>query len=1415
MKKFAILICLSLLASLPAAATTYKIIPGGGGDFTTISGCAAVAVAGDTCQIFAGTYTENISPANVGTSTLPIAYRTNQGDLVTINGNWSLPSNVSGSWIIITGAAKQPLMENGVINWAGGYMQHSVFQYITATSSSGNACFGGNGWYSSNTATSFNQFLNITVSNCGGSPATAGFEMEGNDNLFDGIICSHQQSCYQIAGQFNVIRNSRYGPTVAGDLGGAHSQPIESSLDCTGGPGHADIAGGTQHLLVENNYSNGWRGPNSHALILNTDAASPPCGSTANVIRLTSAMESGSYLMQGQSSPAQYYYNIASSNTQLDNTGGPGGGKDREDLQCDPNSPNCVVKNSIFYNNWSTTAPPDYCLFLDTGYTENNNLCDNVGTSTWVGPLANSGSNTYDASDIFNSDPLFQNSTSNLQLQIGSPASGAGSSLTAAVGAGTGSTSLVVADSNYFFAINGSTPNSVIPGVQNDWIRIGTSILVQLCGISYSTNTLTLCTAESWVNNEPIYLARDSNGNLLITGTSNPDMGAFPLGTSPITFIGQSGIACVGASTVCTTTATLNVQAGDAIAIPITPSRNSCDPLDAVTDTAGNTYTQVSGSCFVNGSIGAIEMFTGIASSASASDLFTITLHTPNPPGTNIIWIAPMQYRPISPVQSLDAVSGTNIGNFGVVTTGGFSTIRSQEVIIQCTQGEFSATNWSAGLIGTATGTMRLNITPSSGQFAGHFALGCQDLIVSAKQSNITATMSAQNAISQNMSTLISLVAPFPVVIPGTPIVNPGGSVSFSCAGDCGTPSANPWSCVTIGGCLGSIVSSTGAYTPPATQVAHNALGGYQVQDNASVFNVNVSALQPRSDSAVILANGVNKLNFLPEFPFNYNTTALPNTPMIFFVTPIADSGYTCVPTWPSMSLQNGFFDAQVNNGSVDHHYLGICTDNGTITEFYQFYSPGTNPSCPTCNSQAGRRYGNNDWDVPYLLNGVNAANLDITPLVLKRDELINACENGGSINHALQFTIDNTFIRGTVNQPYYIWPAFNAFGGFGGPTTHYYGERMRLKSSFNIGTFSPCAQKILTALQNYGMFLVDGGFQWQIGIEYGDYDATISNAFIELSAASIPVSSTNFDILDESNLEVTPNSSQTNLAETIQYTTTTGTTQVPIVINGTAVDLPTSQVYAMAGASAFQLTGYSAAGGITWSMSPSVGTLTSGGLYTPPGTEATLTTTTITATSSINPAVTAQLTMWIFPNNAIRALQDTSNYTDSHGNTWFGAYGLGSVLGPLWEGCCQTQPSPPFPSMTDQKLFINHYGSSQTLNDWKMDIHVPNNTYAVTYNLGTVVPAGADALYFYLQGQFLAQIDPAGVVGVNEPYTLTQTVTVTNGILSLYNAGIGNQANNVGDVSSFSAVSQPPPLVPGVVVTPGVTMGAGTVVVQ
>ena len=418
----------------------------------------------------------------------------------------------------------------------------------------------------------------------------------------------------------------------------------------------------------------------------------------------------------------------------------------------------------------------------------------------------------------------------------------------------------------------------------------------------------------------------------------------------------------------------------------------------------------------------------------------------------------------------------------------------------------------------------------------------------------------------------------------------------------------------------------------------------------------------PRSSGA-----GTAPISLQPSQPINYQDGSTPTENMTFQNSP-GNNGSFPSPIFPSVGIQNGWFDA-ISNANNDHHEVGITTTTGVLNEFYQHYAQAPLPSCVvnasnsvtcamtptntspgfaraamfganirvgsftgsdtylngvfaltgatatsitfnithaaattsttgqvtinagsstcavagTCNSQGGLSYTNSAYTLPSVTT--NAASTEIAPVLLKANELVNACENGGSITHALHITLANGFIANAA-----VWPAFDIGGGGGGIEP--YGERFRLKAAFTISGYSPCAQKVLTALQQYGVILDDGGIGWNVNIEYGDFPPTESAALKEITNSSIDAS--NWEAVDESSLMTVGGSSSgaTTSGEVVTYTASTGSVSTNVALMGTAVNVPQNQYYIMAGTPAQQLVSYSSAGGVTWSILNASGTI-------------------------------------------------------------------------------------------------------------------------------------------------------------------------------------------------------------------------------
>jgi hypothetical protein len=109
-------------------------------------------------------------------------------------------------------------------------------------------------------------------------------------------------------------------------------------------------------------------------------------------------------------------------------------------------------------------------------------------------------------------------------------------------------------------------------------------------------------------------------------------------------------------------------------------------------------------------------------------------------------------------------------------------------------------------------------------------------------------------------------------------------------------------------------------------------------------------------------------------------------------------------------------------------------------------------------------------WDLtadekrPYTWTSADAAGLPVFPGLARYDEVA-----AGQIKHALRFTLQSS--RAAFVPPASHWAA-NSTNTLAAPM----GMRLRVKAGFDISSFSPANQVILTALKKYGMIMADNG---------------------------------------------------------------------------------------------------------------------------------------------------------------------------------------------------------------------------------------------------------------------------------------------------------------------------------------------------
>jgi hypothetical protein len=159
----------------------------------------------------------------------------------------------------------------------------------------------------------------------------------------------------------------------------------------------------------------------------------------------------------------------------------------------------------------------------------------------------------------------------------------------------------------------------------------------------------------------------------------------------------------------------------------------------------------------------------------------------------------------------------------------------------------------------------------------------------------------------------------------------------------------------------------------------------------------------------------------------------------------------------PATALIEGY----PNAGAGDRHVLVLEKDGCRLYELYN--SHHLKNGSWSADSTA-------IWDMtidpqrPYTWTSADAAGLPIFTGLVRYDEVA-----AGAIDHAIRFTVP-------VSQQAFTAPASHWASSVTNHDAPPMGARLRLKAGFDISSFSPQNQVILTALKKYGMILADNG---------------------------------------------------------------------------------------------------------------------------------------------------------------------------------------------------------------------------------------------------------------------------------------------------------------------------------------------------
>ena len=274
----------------------------------------------------------------------------------------------------------------------------------------------------------------------------------------------------------------------------------------------------------------------------------------------------------------------------------------------------------------------------------------------------------------------------------------------------------------------------------------------------------------------------------------------------------------------------------------------------------------------------------------------------------------------------------------------------------------------------------------------------------------------------------------------------------------------------------GSAISPSPTPTPPSQNNSacsamstgqNSSLNGFRPFTSANLWNADISNSPVDASSDAIISFIGPSIGLHPDFGsglYNGSNIGIPYAVVDGTQAPVninftaygdeSDPGPMPVPS-------NAPIEGYPNPGSGDRHVLVLDNSNCFLYELYSSY-PNSDGSWSVGSSAVWDLL--NDEQRPWTWTSADAAGLSIFAGLVRYDEVA-----AGQIQHALRFTLPQS--RAAFIPPASHWAATSS-SSLAAPM----GMRLRLKSSFDISSFSASVQVILNALKKYGMIMADNG---------------------------------------------------------------------------------------------------------------------------------------------------------------------------------------------------------------------------------------------------------------------------------------------------------------------------------------------------
>ncbi len=447
-------------------------------------------VGGDVIRVEPGTYSEQITLANSGISGSPITWLAD-GNGVICRGFWCSKSYIRIIGFEITHSGTT--FSNAIAMAGSADCSHIelIDLYIHDTYSTSAAIrVAGGGTHSASYITIRGCRIYYPGSDGGTTNVVAGGVYAGSPSDSHWLV---EYNTIQRAGDFIdlwsdhcIARNNYLGD-------------YNDSYDSDGSPTHVDFfqagsdgtATGTQYHIYESNYMYDNVAGNSH---VNQHRNTVANGDTHILIRGNVAHNVGSYALQCGAIPYVAVYDntyvgvstLATRTASAINWNAEGGNP----------SLNGYAFNNIFQDTATTGYSTLFSISGGSSVTKSNNVGHHTPT---------------DSSLVSTADPLFVDlANGNFNIQLDSPAKGAGTNLSTVTSADGSGTSVNV--SNSFLFIDGY-------GIaEGDLVQIGTQSIARITSIS--GDTLTLSRSVTWKSGDPVYWKAEAG--------SGQDIGAYP-----------------------------------------------------------------------------------------------------------------------------------------------------------------------------------------------------------------------------------------------------------------------------------------------------------------------------------------------------------------------------------------------------------------------------------------------------------------------------------------------------------------------------------------------------------------------------------------------------------------------------------------------------------------------------------------------------------------------------------------------------------------------------------------------------------------------------------------------------------------------------------------------------------------------